>query len=106
MIPDLSPDVSITRTFGVGAWRYASTAAGPPPIWILTWAFCMRRSPAAASITSATGLVSQKAWIVTRGTGAITRSWLPVPSDIAARLRHGSVPDRLIDLGAFLAVRG
>ncbi len=79
-----APCTSMTMTFGVGAWRNASMAAAPPPMRTLTRARCIRRSSAAASIMAAVSGDSQKAWIVIRGTGAITRSAVSLCSAITA----------------------
>src|SRR5215216_5625224 len=65
-----------------------------PPIWILTCALSMRRSPAAVWIVWAISAVSQNAWIETRGSGAIC-IW---PLSCVGFIELSSLAHSLVDL--------
>src|SRR5690242_9977585 len=83
-----SPRMSLSRMMmlGVGEPRYASTAAATPPICTRRWAFARRRSSAAACIEAAVSVRAQKAWIETRGAGAMKSTWSTgaAPASIAS----------------------
>src|SRR4051812_2851020 len=73
-----------------------------PPICTLTWAFSIRRSPPAAWTVCATSAVSQKAWMETRGRGAICTGLCGCVGVIFELIVVVLLTDRSIDLALAL----